>query len=212
MPTEPVPNAPRGPLRLDHLTPVEARQILSSTPRLLVPVGTLVARGGHLPLGTDTLIVERLADDLSALFGVARTPAIPFGVHARHDPETPGSAALTRKTLHRLMNELIAGWENEAKVTDILIITAHGGEAHLEALSTIRSEGRVSLLDIYTAPLNDLTGGAPPDTAILMWLTPSLVDVAAIPPGIPRDPELGARIYDRIAEYAAREIRAFFPT
>lgn len=171
----------------------------------------MVARGGHLPLGTDTLIVERLADDLSALFGVARTPAIPFGVHSRHDPETPGSAALTRKTLHRLMNELIAGWENEAKVTDVLILTAHGAEAHLEALSTIRSEGRVSLLDIYAAPMNDLTGGAPPDTAILMWLAPSLVDVAEIPPGTPRDPELGARIYDRIAEHATKEVRRFFP-
>ena len=142
---------------------------------------------------------------------VARTPAIPFGVHSRHDPEAPGSAALTRKTLHRLMNELIAGWENEAEVTEVLILTAHAAEAHLEALSTIRSAGRVSLLDIYAAPLNDLTNGASPDTAILMWLAPSLVDVAAIPSGIPRDPELGARLYDRIFDCAAAEIRSFRP-
>ena len=211
MSNEPVSSPPRGPLRLDHLTPVEARQLLGSTPRLLVPAGTMVARGGHLPLGTDTIIVERLADDLSAHFGLARTPAIPFGVHSRHDPEAPGSAALTRKTLHRLMNELIAGWENEAKVTEVLILTAHAAEAHLEALSTIRSAGRVSLLDIYAAPLNDLTNGASPDTAILMWLAPSLVDVAAIPSGIPRDPELGARLYDRIFDWAAAEIRSFGP-
>lgn len=197
----------RGPLRLDHLTPREARQVLDATPRLLVPAGTMVARGDHLPLGTDCLIVERLADDLSLRFGMARTPVIPFGVHARQDPEVPGTAALTRKTLHRLMNELIAGWENEAKVTDVVILTPHAAEAHLEALSTIRSEGRVSLIDVYAAPLDDLTGGVPPDTAILMWLNPSLVDVAAIPAGVPRDPEVGARAWDRIVDHAAAEIR-----
>jgi creatinine amidohydrolase len=177
-------------------------------PRLLVPAGSMVARGPHLPLGADTLIVERLADDLSARFGIARTPAIPFGVHGPADPEEPGSAALTRKTLHRLMNELIAGWETEAKVRDVLILTAQATEAHVEALSTIRSEGRISLLDIYAAPLNDLTGTFPPDTAILMWLAPSLVDRSVIPPGIPRDPDLGERVYHRLLEFTGREVQS----
>lgn len=168
----------------------------------------MVARGPHLPLGADTVIVERLADDLSARFGIARTPAIPFGVHAGSDPEEPGSAALTRKTLHRLMNELIAAWETEAKVRDVLILTAHAAEGHIEALSTIRSEARISLLDIYAAPLQDLTGARSPDTAILMWLCPSLVDPAKIPPGTPRDAELGERAFQRILEFAGHEIAA----
>jgi creatinine amidohydrolase len=171
----------------------------------------MVARGPHLPLGADTIVLERLADELSATFGIARTPAIPFGVHSRHDPDAPGSAALTRKTLHRLMNELIAGWETEAKVETVVILTTHAAEAHLEALSTIRSIGQVTLIDIYAAAVPDETSGSALDTALLMWIAPSLVDRAMMPRTGARDPESGERLYHRILDRTAQQIRALLP-
>ena len=67
------------PLRLECLQPGAAREHLLRTGRLILPAGTLELRGAHLPLGSDTIILNRLADDLSARTGIPRAPAIPFG-------------------------------------------------------------------------------------------------------------------------------------
>ena len=52
----------------------------------------------------------------------------------------PGGASLRRRTLHRVMNELIESWEEGAGVREFVILTAQASEAHLEALSTIRTD------------------------------------------------------------------------
>jgi creatinine amidohydrolase len=194
------------PLRLKEMTPARAAEVLAATPRLLVPAGTLEARGAHLPLGCDTFILERLADDLSAATGIACAPALEFGVHATADDPAPGTAALTRKTLHRAVNELIAVWEEVAGVRDTLILTAHAADYHLEALSTIRTIGRVRVADIFAleslAPLRESPAGpwhgGEIDTSLMLHLAPDLVDRGAIPAGLPASAEKGARFYGAI--------------
>ena len=99
------------------------------------------------------------------------------------------------------MNELIAGWETEAKVREVFILTAHAAEPHVEALSTIRTVGRVTLIDIYAALGPDQLPRGGPETPLLMWLAPSLVDRTLIPPDTARDPDLGERLYRKILDY-----------
>ncbi|MGQ0702182.1 MAG: creatininase family protein [Gemmatimonadales bacterium] len=203
-----------GPLRLKDMTPARAARLLASVPRLLIPAGTLEARGPHLPLGCDTFILERLADDLSATTGIARTPAIEFGVHAVADEPMPGTAAFSRKTLHRAINELIAAWEEVAGVRDTLILTAHAADQHLEALSTIRTVGRVRVVDILALPvlpsLREVRGGpwhgGEVDTSLMLYLAPHLVDAPRIPPLLPASPEKGARFYSAILESLAADL------
>src|SRR6267143_55337 len=99
------------PLHLSVLTPDAVRAALTRDSRLLVPVGTCEQHGPHLPLGCDTIIVERLADDLSASFGILRAPPISYGVNTATKRPYPGNAAVRRKTLHRWMNDLLGSWE-----------------------------------------------------------------------------------------------------
>ncbi|HEX9165132.1 MAG TPA: creatininase family protein, partial [Gemmatimonadales bacterium] len=146
------------PWRLKEMTPDECRTRLQTFRRLIVPAGTLEFRAPHLPLGTDTLILERLADDLSARTGIPRAPAVEFGVHARADLTSPGVASVSRKTLHRLINELIASWELGAGVNEVMVLTAHAVESHQEALSTIRASGEVRVVDIFGFDFDGLLG------------------------------------------------------
>src|SRR5439155_23343485 len=67
--TQPASASPT-PCRLKEMRPAQIAAALSRDQRLIVPVGTCEQHGPHLPLGADTIIVERLADDLSAEFGV----------------------------------------------------------------------------------------------------------------------------------------------
>jgi len=164
------------------MTPVAIGELLGRRPTLIVPVGTTEQHGPHLPLGCDTIIVERLADDLSAACTVLRAPTVEFGVHTVSRP-LPGGAALRHRTLHRVMNELIESWEAGAGVREFVILTAQASEGHLEALSTIRTEkSSIQVVDIFGldfGPLLDQPGGpihgGELDTSLLLYLAPELV-------------------------------------
>jgi creatinine amidohydrolase len=174
-------NQDRHPWRLKDMTPGAIGERLRERPALIVPVGTTEQHGPHLPLGCDTIIVERLADDASERFGIPRTPTVEYGVHATTRP-FPGGAALRRRTLHRVMNELIESWEEGAGVREFFIITAQSSEAHLEALSAIRTdEATVQVLDIFSINFGNLLERPAPiqggelDTSLLLFLAPHLV-------------------------------------
>jgi creatinine amidohydrolase len=170
------------PWRIKEMTPDAVRQRLQERPTLLVAVGTTEQHGPHLPLGCDTLILEHLADDLSAGFGIPRAPTVEYGVHTP-SRNFPGSAALRRRTLHRVMNELIESWEEGAGVREFVILTAQASEGHLEALSTIRTdEATVQVMDIFSLEFGALLEhpGAPIqggelDTSLMLYLAPQMV-------------------------------------
>jgi creatinine amidohydrolase len=174
-------NQPGRPWRMKEMTPTAIGDLLARRPTLIVPVGTTEQHGPHLPLGCDTIIVERLADDLSAAFTVLRAPTVEFGVHAVSRP-LPGSAALRHRTLHRVMNELIESWEDGAGVREFVILTAQASEGHLEALSTIRTEeATVQVVDVFGldfGPLLDQPSGpihgGELDTSLLLYVAPEL--------------------------------------
>jgi creatinine amidohydrolase/Fe(II)-dependent formamide hydrolase-like protein len=164
------------------MTPGAVRTRLQERPALIVPVGTTEQHGPHLPLGCDTIIVEHLADDLSAEFGILRSPTVEYGVHAPTHA-FPGGASLRRRTLHRVMNELIESWEEGAGVREFVVLTAQASEAHLEALSTIRTnDARVQVIDVFSldfGPLLERPGapiqGGELDTSLLLFLAPDTV-------------------------------------
>jgi len=173
---------PGQPWRIKDMTPGAVRTRLLERPGLIVPVGTTEQHGPHLPLGCDTIIVEHLADDLSAEFGILRAPTVEYGVHAPTHA-FPGGASLRRRTLHRVMNELIESWEEGAGVREFVILTAQASEAHLEALSTIRTnDARVQVIDVFSlefGPLLERPGapiqGGELDTSLLLHLAPETV-------------------------------------
>ena len=149
-------------------------------------MGTCEQHGPHLPLGCDTLIVERLADDLSASFNILRAPTVPYGVNTATKRPYPGNAAVRRKTLHRWMNDLLGSWE-QCGVDAFIILTAHGHDPHQEALSTLRTQrARVFTVDVFaldfSAELEDPDApvhGGELDTSLLLHLAPHLVSMAS---------------------------------
>src|SRR3989442_15156320 len=109
------------PLRLKALVPDEVRAALAHDPRLLVPVGTCEQHGPHLPLGCDTIIVERLADDLSARFGILRAPTVEYGVDTATKVPYPRNAPVRPKTLHRWLNDPVRAWGQSGVATFVIL-------------------------------------------------------------------------------------------
>ncbi len=168
------------PLRLKYLRPAEVREILARDARLIVPVGTTEQHGPHLPIGADTILIERLSEDLSTEFGVLVAPTLEYGVNASTRASYPGNASVRRKTLHRFMNDLVGSWE-DGGVEQFVILTAHGHDPHQEALSTLRTQrATIRTVDIFAVrlPGDDaklpIHGGAL-DTSLLLHVDGRLV-------------------------------------
>ncbi len=172
------------PLPVKELRPDALRLIAAAQPLLIVPSGTCEAHGPHLPVGGDTFVLERLADDLSAEFRALRAPTIEYGVNEPLQLLVPGSATVRRKTLRRWINDLIPDWERLG-ITDILILTMNGYTPHQEALGTVVADrARVRLLDILAVDFTGLAEhpeepihGGEVDTSLVMFVRPDLVDL-----------------------------------
>ena len=179
--TDPATPAPR-PCRLKEMRPDQIAAVLKRDTRLIVPVGTCEQHGPHMPLGADTIIVERLADDLSAEFQVLRAPTLEYGVNVVTERESAGNGSISRKTLHRMLNDLVSTWEASG-VREFIVLTAHEHDPHLEALSTIITAGaRVRTVDIFGIDFREfLEGQTEPmhgdevDTSLILFIAPHLV-------------------------------------
>lgn len=113
---------------LAHLT---RRQIADVAPEsvAVLPIGSLEQHGEHLPLGTDTLLVESVARRAFRDFeNVVLCPTLPYGFSGHHQfacalsirPET------LLAVLHELLDSLV-----KAGFSRILVLNGHGGNIEM---------------------------------------------------------------------------------
>lgn len=186
---------------LEELPWPEVAAALRRDPRLMVPVGTCLQHGPHLPLATDAIIVERIASELSERHGTLAAPVLPYGVNSQLEQEYAGTASLQRKTLHRLLNDLVAGWEGHG-VEEFVFLTAHGFGPHISAIATVVSgRARIRAVDLHSVDLSDHleephreSHGGELETSLLLHLAPELVRMEAAEDLPFEDAAPGARI------------------
>jgi creatinine amidohydrolase len=165
-----------------RLSPPRIAEWLRSDPRLVVPVGGCEQHGPHLPLGAGTVVAEALVDDLSREFGVLRAPTVHYGANVPAKEKFPGTASLKPKTLHRMLNELVASWEAHG-FAEIIAIAASQYDPHLEAVATVRApRARVRVVEALSVDLSEfMEGPARPQhggevlTSLLLHLCPDVV-------------------------------------
>src|SRR5205814_23062 len=96
-PTAASPTVAPSPCRVKRMLPTDIATIIERDPRMIVPVGTCEQHGPNMPLGCDTIIVERLSSDLSAEFSVLLAPTVEYGVNVETERGFAGNASLRKK-------------------------------------------------------------------------------------------------------------------
>jgi len=155
---------------------------------VLVPVGTIEAHGA-IPLGTDTLIPEALADVLAPKFGALIAPSIAYGVTNSLLP-FPGSTTVSSATFSAYLFEAAAGLV-DAGFRRVVLLNGHGGQTGEVAAVVARlwNEKRAYAVavewwgfaeglsqTIYPGSISGHAGVE--ETAMILAIAPDLVDGA----------------------------------
>ena len=105
----------------------------------LLPFGAVEEHGPHLPLGTDIVIADALADRICAAAGLLRLPTMPYG-QVWSLAHFPGSLTVRDELLVGLITDLADGLRRGG-VTGLVLLTAHlGNVAALRAASRVLAD------------------------------------------------------------------------
>lgn len=170
-------------MRLAKMTWPNVEAYFQKNDTVILGVGSIECHGRHLPLGTDTLIPDRLLDMIEERRGdVMIAPTVPFGV-CDYFEEFPGTIdlgdELLYKVLSRITNSLYAHGARH-----FVVLNGHGGNVraiNLAAHDLFRKGALLAELnwwkmvwDMNPAWKGGHGGGE--ETAAIMAIDPALVD------------------------------------
>ena len=112
-------------MKLKNMTWPQAERYFRENDIVLLSVGSIECHGKHLPLGTDTLIPEKLLDMIEPLTDVAIAPIIPFGA-CDSQTDFPGTVSLGTDTLYHVFTKLTQGYRAHG-VRRFAVLNGHGG-------------------------------------------------------------------------------------
>lgn len=170
-----------------ELANATSRQLQSTSPALIIPVGSTEQHGPHLPLDTDTRIATAVARALADRLVPANeskwmvAPAIEYGASGEHE-EFSGTVSIGTSALRLLLVEF--GRSASRWASRLVFVNGHGGnvEALATAAALLRYEGRDVGWCSCRAENADAHAGHT-ETSVLLHISPADVWIDERVPG-----------------------------
>jgi mycofactocin system creatininase family protein len=162
---------------LGELGNATSSQLPSTSPSILIPLGSTEQHGPHLPLDTDTRIATAVARAAAALLDDGRewlvAPAIAYGASGEHQ-SFAGTISIGTESLTTLLVEY--GRSAACWAQRLVFVNGHGGNvgALNRAVSSLRAEGRDAGWCPCTVAGGDAHAGHT-ETSVLLHISPANV-------------------------------------
>lgn len=99
---------------------------------VICPFGSMEEHGSHLPLGTDKLHAEALAQMAATHHPVWVAPALPYGL-CRSSSQHPGTIGIRAETLQAVVKDVVRSFYLQT-MRNFILLSGHAGGTHMAAL------------------------------------------------------------------------------
>jgi creatinine amidohydrolase len=119
-------------VRLDELSSTEFKKIMKKKPIVFLPIGGTEAHSSHLPLCTDSLQPEFVADAVAERVGGLVAPPLRYAFHSS-TRNMPGTITLGFETTIRVVRDILISLVDNG-ADKLVVISGHAGSSHMNAL------------------------------------------------------------------------------
>lgn len=175
----------------------------------LIPVGSVEEHGYHLPLSTDTVIAEMLAENISTKTGILVAPPIWYGV-CRKTSAYPGTVNVKPQTLQSIVEDVLEDL-NRHGFERFYLLTGHAGSIHISVLKeagrsiSINKNVQVYVINPFQIDVSDLIDSqaghaCEVETSLMLYLRSDLVKMEKAVSGFFKEDKFFTLSFDRPSE------------
>jgi creatinine amidohydrolase len=147
--------------------------------RIIIPIGAIEQHGPHLPITTDTLIAEYLANQISRKISSYILPTIPYGVSYEHKPFF--NISISNDLLSDLLSQICVSLAENGFNYVIILNGHHGNIGALQYVpqKVVKDNARVNVFGINYWQLieREFDHAGFVETSIMMAIQPKLVQM-----------------------------------
>jgi creatinine amidohydrolase len=158
----------------------EIRASKDKIKQVLIPVGSLEQHGGHLPISTDSIIIESIANAVAEKIPLLVLPTIPYGISFEHKPFF--NISLSSTTLSMVISEICLSLY-EYELPKIIILNGHhGNKGILQYISQSVERSMLQKSNIYSINYwqlldRDFDHAGFVETSLMLAIRPDLVNM-----------------------------------
>jgi creatinine amidohydrolase len=123
---------------LDDLSSKEFEKQVDDDTVVILPLGVIEEHGDHLPLNTDSLQSEYIAEQVAKKTGALVAPPIRYGV-CNTTKSFPGTITIEFDTLRLLVQDVLFEFARNG-IKNIVIVSGHAGSSHMAAIRLAAKE------------------------------------------------------------------------
>ena len=147
--------------------------------RIIIPIGSLEQHGPHLPVSTDTIIIEHLAKTIAEKIQSLYIPTITFGISFEHEPLF--NISLSHITFSNLIGDICVSLAKYGMKNIILLNGHHGNMGSMYYISQIishkiPSNARLNFINYWNL-MNDFDHAGEIETSLLLAINKKLVNM-----------------------------------
>lgn len=149
---------------------------------VILPVGSFESHGMHLPLSTDAIIPERIAEDVAKKLDLFVLPPMPYG-NTHELSNFKGTVSITANCLAAITKDLLES-VIEHGAEKIIILNGHVGNEHslkIAAMDIVAKAGKnikIIVLNVWGDLIKMYPAHAgKEETSLMMYLAPECVEL-----------------------------------
>ena len=172
-------------MHISEITDLDFHNAISRMQTAIIPVGSLEQHGEHLPISTDSIIIDYVSGKVAVDINAFKLPVICYGISYEHKPML--NISLQSSTLLAIISDICCSL-SENGIRNIIILNGHHGNSGiLEYVSQVTCENispqcNIFVLNYWQFMSDDFDHAGNVETSLLLAIAPNLVQMQRAKP------------------------------